>query len=386
LSLLDRPYSRLWNTLLSTVDKIAGNSRVMAKPLRIHLEVNDFCNLRCPHCPRENPDIPKNTGHIPVEAVRRLAPWFRQANYVGLAGNGEPFLHPDIFEILQIVTAEGATPSVISNATLWKKRDLIEPLASLRRPMLLMVSVDGGTKATFEKWRRNAIFEEVRENLQLLRAAKERNGTPFPVINFISCLMKDTIGEVEQIVDLAAEAGAGVIVFQNMFPYNKLMEEARVRDMDECREAIGRARRRAAPHGIRIDWLPMSVDVDERGTTGGSYGAVTSQEVETARASTAPATNGQPPHYHCDNIMHQIHVTVKGEIKFCCFWTEGPVGDLTKDDFGDLWNGPEWRQLRADLAAGRKPKPCQNCHNLVLHNTRRILAGGMQELRDLWRK
>ena len=372
--------------MLSTIDKMAPRDRMAARPLRIHLEINDFCNLKCPHCPRENPDIPKNTGHIPLEAVERLRPWFRTANYVGLAGNGEPFLHPDIFRILEVITSEGATPSVISNATLWKKRDLIEPLARLNRPMLLMVSIDGGTKGTFEKWRKNAIFEEVRENLRLLREAKERHGTPFPIVNFISCLMKDTIGEVTEIVDIAREAGASVVGFQNMYPYNKLMDDARVRDMDECRRAISRARKHAAPHHIRIDWLPMSVDVDERGKEGGSYGQLTSEDVDSNMGRVTQASNGEAVRYHCDNIMQQIHVTVEGAIKFCCFWTEGAIGNLTKDDFGDLWNGPEWVQLRKDLHEGRKPGPCQNCHNLVVFDRGRIARSGSREMKDLWGK
>lgn len=382
MSLFDRPYRRLWNTVLSTADKLLGNERVWARPLRIHLEVNDFCNLKCPHCPRENPLIPKNTGHIPLEAIRNLEPWFQKANYVGLAGNGEPFLHPEIMEILRVVIGAGATPSVISNATLWKKYGIVEQLAGIG-PMLMMVSIDGGTKETFEKWRLRASFEEVRANLRELREAKERKGTPFPIVNFISCLMKDTIGEVENIVDLAAEAGAQVVIFQNMYPYNKLMEEARVKDVEECRRAIVRARRRAAEHNIRIDWLPMSVDVNERGIEGGSYGQFTSEDAEKPRNGSGYTSNGKT-HYHCDNIMHQIHVNVKGEIKYCCFWTEGAVGDLTKDDFGDLWNSDSWQQLRRDLKEGRKPKPCENCHNLVVHNRRNILRAGMKDLKDLW--
>jgi MoaA/NifB/PqqE/SkfB family radical SAM enzyme len=372
------------NTLVSTVDKLLGSERVRARPLRIHLEVNDFCNLKCPHCPRENPLIPKNTGHIPIEAIRNLEPWFRHATYVGLAGNGEPFLHPDIMEILHIVTDAGATPSVISNATLWKRYNVVDQLAGIG-PMLLNVSIDGGTKETFEKWRLKANFEEVRDNLVSLRRAKEAKGSPFPVVNFISCLMQDTIGEVEQIVDLAGEAGAGVVTFQNMYPYNRMMDEARVKDMEACRAAIVKARERARRYGVRIDWLPMSVDVDERGTEGGSYGFITAEDAGDNHQAK-PVTNGNGVRYHCDNIMHQIHVTVKGEIKYCCFWTEGAVGDLTKDDFGDLWNSDGWRQLRADLKAGRKPKPCEGCHNLVVYDARNIVRAGLKDLKDLWGK
>lgn len=386
MSVFDRPYKRLFNTLVSTGDKLLGNSRVLARPLRIHIEVNDLCNLKCPHCPRENPDIPKNTGHIPLEAVKNLVPWFETATYVGLAGNGEPFLHPDIIEILRVITGAGATPSVISNATLWKKLDMIDKIAGIG-PMLLMVSVDGGTKETFEKWRLRANFDEVRENLRALREAKARKGTVFPIVNFISCLMKDTIGEVEQIVDVAAEADAKVIIFQNMYPYNKLMEENRVRDMDECRRAIARARKRAEPHGIRIDWLPMSEDVDTRGTEGGAYGSITSEDAEkhlSANGNGHHHESGAREHYHCDSIMHQIHVTVQGKIKYCCFWTEGEIGDLKTDDFGDLWNGEKWQQLRRDLKQGNKPKSCEGCHNLVVHSPRNIVRAGMKDMKDLW--
>ncbi|MCC7391621.1 radical SAM protein [Candidatus Sumerlaeota bacterium] len=384
MSFLDRPYKRIWNTILSTADKVLSHDRVWARPLRIHLEVNDFCNLKCPHCPRENPLIPKNTGHIPIEAIRNLAPWFQKASYVGLAGNGEPFLHPQIIEILKIVTESGATPSVISNATLWKKLDIIDQVAGIG-PMLLMVSIDGGTKQTFEKWRLRADFDEVRANLRELNEAKKRKGSPFPIVNFISCLMKDTIGELNQIVDVGAEAGASVIIFQNKYPYNKLMEDARVKDMDECRIAIAKARKHAEKYGIRIDWLPMSVDVDQRGSEGGSYGYLTAEDAE-SHVGTHVNGNGKKHRFHCDNIMHQIHVTVQGKIKFCCFWTEGEIGDLSKDDFGDLWNSEPWRQLRRDISNGLKPKPCIGCHNLVEHNTWNILRAATNDVRDLWNR
>ncbi|MEO8376575.1 MAG: radical SAM protein, partial [Candidatus Sumerlaeota bacterium] len=338
---------------------------------------------KCPHCPRENPLIPKNTGHIPIEAIRNLVPWFKRATYVGLAGNGEPFLHPQIMDIIKLVIDAGATPSVISNATLWKKLGIVDQIAGLG-PMLLMVSIDGGKKETFEKWRLRANFEEVRANLRELNEAKKAKNSPFPTVNFISCLMKDTIGELNDIVDLGAEAGASVIIFQNMYPYNKLMEDARVKDMDQCRAAIAKARKHAEKYHIRIDWLPMSVDVDERGTEGGSYGYVTAEDAESHIGAKQSNGNGQKHRFHCDNIMHQIHVTVQGKIKFCCFWTEGEIGDLTKDDFGDLWNSEPWQQLRRDLSNGLKPKPCEGCHNLVDHNTRNILRAAANDVKDLW--
>ena len=385
MNILDRPYSKIWNTALALGDKWFSNERAMARPLRIHLEVTDFCNLKCPHCPRENPDIPKNTGHLPIEMVRKLEPWFRSAAYVGLAGNGESFLHPNIVEILQIITRAGAAPCLTTNATLWKKLDVFDKIVGMG-PMILVTSIDGGTKATFEKWRKNADFESVRENLRLMKAAKERAGTHVPMINFLVCLMKDNIGEVEQIVDMGAEAGASVISFQNMYPYNKAMDDERVKDMEQCREAITKARARANQYGIRIDWLPMSVDIDDRlETEGGSYGHFTAENAEkNLHKAAASTSNGGPRRLHCDNVMQQVHITVSGDIKFCCFWTEGAVGNLGTMDLGEAWNGNEWRQLRRDLKSGEKPKSCVNCHNLVVHDKTAIWKGSKKDIKDLW--
>ena len=188
------PYGRIWNTLLAGADKVLANDRMLARPLRIHIEVNDFCNLKCPHCPRENPLALKNSGNVPLETIKRLAPYSKSATYVGITGNGEPMMHPQIFETIKPVCENGATPSVISNGTLWRRRGAIEALPPMG-PMIITVSFDGGTKATFEKWRKGAIWEEVLANMAALRDEKKRLNTPFPIVNFLVCLMRDNIGE-----------------------------------------------------------------------------------------------------------------------------------------------------------------------------------------------
>jgi MoaA/NifB/PqqE/SkfB family radical SAM enzyme len=370
LSLSEIPMGRLWNTLLSGADKVFARDRMLARPLRIHIEVNDFCNLKCPHCPRENPESIKNTGNVPIEAIERLAPFFKSANYVGLTGNGEPFMHPKIFDILRIVTASGSTPAVISNGTLWKRKGAIEILPTLG-PMIITVSFDGGTKETFEKWRKPAIFEEVLGNLAALRDEKKRLNTPFPIVNFLVCLMKDNIGETEKLVEIAAEHGISVLTFQNMYPYVKEYESERIMDLPACEAAVERARVLGRQRGVRVEHLPMAFDVDDRS------------------APTGNGTNGNghhPPVYHCNNVWEQIHVTVKGEVKFCCWWRDGAIGDLTKDDLKDLWNSAEWVALRRDLSQGRKPRSCEGCHNLVRYDRDALWGATKTEMKDLARR
>lgn len=376
--------ARLWNTLLNAADKLAARERVLARPMAIHIEVSDFCNLKCPHCPREDPGSLKNSGHIPLEAIERLRPWLRRASWVGLTGNGEPFLHPEIMRIIDTVLECGAAPSLISNATLWKRLGVVEKLAG-KGPMLLNVSVDGGTKKTFEKWRLNANFDEVRDNLRSLREAKQAIGSPFPLLTFVTCLMRENIDEVEQIVDIGAEAGAASILFQNMLPYNDRLKDEMVTDYQRSADAIAKARHRAAQHGIRVDWLPFTFDVDVRGTVGGSHGEFTAEAAEAGHASVHANGNGRKS-YHCDYVWNRMHVTVTGDIKFCCFWKDGATGNVLRDDPGAIWNGPEWVKLRRDIADGIKPRSCENCHNLVERDAKGMMRASWKEVKDLARR
>lgn len=459
---MSRSYTRMFNTILSGMDKVLGRTRVAAKPLRIHIEVNDFCNLRCPYCPRENPAIPKNTGNVPVETVRRLQPYMRSANYVGLAGNGEPFLHPNILEILGLITETGAAPAVITNGTRLKPEH-IEKLPTLG-PMLLMVSVDGGTKQTFEKWRKGADFDQVRASLKALNESKKKHKSVHPIVNFITCLMEENIDETEQVVEVAHEVGAAVIVFQTMYPYVESLNYLRVTDLKRVDAAVERARKKAGPLGIRIDYHPMSFDLDYRegktelnevgsieqlakrargeettpekarlliandSSKGAQLAGIAAKPTAASAAATgngtaahhSPGNNGngkaqstpavsaaaiEPPgaefeatppgpsgmfsepareSYHCDNVYQQMHVTLAGDVKYCCFWTEGAVGNVLKDDLPSLWNSPAWDQVRSALDRGEKPVPCVGCYNLQRKNSTKIVKETVKELKDLW--
>lgn len=409
---MSRSYRRLFNTLLSGIDRTLGLTRLTARPLRIHIEVNDYCNLRCPYCPREHPAIQKDTGNIPVEIIERLLPWIRRANYVGLAGNGEPFLHPRILDILRLITEAGAAPSVVTNGTRLRPEH-IEALPRLG-PMLLNISMDGGRKETFERWRRGADFDEVIGNLKALNEAKRRAGSVHPIVNFNVCLMTENLDETELLVDLAEEVGATVVLFQTMFPYVKELDYLRVKDLGRIEEAVARARRRAQSLGIRIEYYPMSFDLAYRegvaeenivGSVqeldakvgGAAKGDAAAPESSTTPPSPAAAEKeedaesapcGSPrlrPVYHCRNIWQQLHVTLNGDVRYCCFWTGKVVGNILRDDLETLWNNAGWSRLRRTLRRGGKPVPCQGCHNLVRHSPRAIWAETREDWKNLMR-
>lgn len=351
----------LKNTLLSLADKALRRPRLWARPLKIHLEINDVCNLECIHCPRMDPRVPKQTGHMDLRVIEALRPYFRSAAYVGLVGNGEPFLHPRLLEIVEIIAGEGAVPSIISNATLWPDEKIDRLIAAGRS--ILIVSFDGGTKETFEWIRRPAVFEQVIANMHRLRERKRAAGSEFPVTNILCCLMRENLGETAQVVEIAAEAGVNTVHFQTVIPYNPDLRGSTLTaaDREAVSGAVNRARERGRGLGVAVHF--HSQWDEER-----------------------PAVNGGG--MYCPNIWEQLHVEMRGTLRFCCYWDPEPLGNVTETPAGELWNAPSFVALRERFRRGDLPKLCTSmpCPNLRPHSRRDILDEAWAIAKECWRR
>jgi hypothetical protein len=88
------------------------------------LEVTKACNLYCDGCYRENDP----RGHKPVDQIKHDLEVFkrlRKADGISLAG-GDPLVHPDIVEIVRLITKEGLKPVINTNGAGLDRDLLIE--------------------------------------------------------------------------------------------------------------------------------------------------------------------------------------------------------------------------------------------------------------------
>lgn len=105
-----------------------------------------LCNLRCVHCFISCAPDNDSFGHLSMEEVARrleesVSLGVREYYFTG----GEPFLHPDIVDILTLSLSYGPT-TVLTNGTLLKRRH-VEPLAAAaaasRWSLEFRLSLDG---------------------------------------------------------------------------------------------------------------------------------------------------------------------------------------------------------------------------------------------------
>ena len=74
----------------------------------IDINVTELCNRTCIFCPRADKDFyPNQNLHISLDLVRKMADELAALNYEGaivLCGFGEPLLHPEIEEVISILS------------------------------------------------------------------------------------------------------------------------------------------------------------------------------------------------------------------------------------------------------------------------------------------
>ena len=126
-------------------------------PNTVYLETTSACNLNCVMCAAQRPAIKavKPCGYMELGLFKLLVDEIvsdlPSVESMYLHKDGEPLLHPDIVEMIDYAASRHPNVTLVTNATLLDERMaraiLATPLQHVR------FSVDGLTKATFEKIR-----------------------------------------------------------------------------------------------------------------------------------------------------------------------------------------------------------------------------------------
>jgi SynChlorMet cassette radical SAM/SPASM protein ScmF len=207
----------------------AETARRAIPPLNtLYFYLAEGCNLRCRHCWLA-PQFQTEKRQYPALEPDLFRHIVRQAKPLGLSGvkltGGEPLMHPQITEILEILRGEKLRFNVETNGVLCTPelaRDLV------RSGMFhVSVSLDGADAETHE-WVRGVkgCFDAALQGIRNLVAAGIR-----PQV--IMSLMRKNVGQIEPLVRMAESLGASSVKF------NLVQPTARGVKMHEAGETLG---------------------------------------------------------------------------------------------------------------------------------------------------
>jgi MoaA/NifB/PqqE/SkfB family radical SAM enzyme len=176
------------------------HSDALGAPLYVAWQITNECNLACMHCIEESgpgkrfkDELSESQVFAVLEQMMAL-----EVPYLSFSG-GEPMLHPHFFGMAEYVCSRGSQLKVETNG------HLVTPEAAARLRDIgvkaVQVSLDGGSRRTFNRIRVLGEFDRVLEGIRHLRDAEVPIEINFSPTRF-------NIHEIGDVVDLAYELGA----------------------------------------------------------------------------------------------------------------------------------------------------------------------------------
>jgi SynChlorMet cassette radical SAM/SPASM protein ScmF len=175
---------------------------------QIYFYLTAGCNLACRHCWLA-PGFDADGSRYPVLPIELFEATIREAKPLGLSGvkltGGEPLLHPQIMQLLEIVRREELRLTIETNGLLCTEEMAREIAKSPDR--FVSVSIDGSDAYTHE-WVRGVTgcFDKACQAVRNLAAADTA-----PQV--IMTLMRGNADQVDAVVHMAEELGASSVKF-----------------------------------------------------------------------------------------------------------------------------------------------------------------------------
>lgn len=308
-----------------------GRTILRSYPRRLVFELTSACNLNCIMCGRNAADFKPTV--FDMDVFRSFEPLMDTVEEVTLMGWGEPTIHPHFNEMLEIVNKHSARKYFCSNGMNLKK---IKDAIFDYNVDVFAVSLDGATDETNSRIRRGSKIEQITEDLKEIVRIKKERGLKYPWINFVFCAMKSNIGELPDLVRLAAEIGIEEVkvVYLTVFGED-LMNESLWGEEDLVHKVFEEAIRVGDRLGIVLK-LPHYIGEDEA---------------------------GDKLHKDCFVTWRDFFLGSDGYVRPCM---STPVHFFEYDkekDFMEMWNATEYQNYRAIVNIQEKmDSPCKRCY------------------------
>ena len=292
--------------------RTTGQDKVNAYPPILKIEVNNICQLKCPGCPTGLGTNPDPKGQISFDTFKNVIDKVGDyAYWVELFGWGEPFLNKNLFDIINYSHTHNIGTCASSNFLALNEKDINEMIkAGLTQ---VVISMDGITQETYQKYRKGGDIEKLLNNLKYLLRRKDELKSHFPVIEVHFITMEHNLHEL-----------------------NEATEYMRRLDLNRFYFLI----KDSGPG----EYIPFHDVPDEKII------------IKNLRRNLKK----------CKKLWYNFHVCWNGDVRPCCH-TFGNIGNINEEDFYDIWNNEMFRTSRKIVCPGKENmqntnSPCLTCY------------------------
>jgi len=311
-NLLKLYFSFLWA-------RITKNGKISGYPMAISIEPTTACNLQCPECPSGLKSFTRTTGNLSQELHSKIIDEIKDSVwYINYYFQGEPFINPHFLSFIKYANSKGIYCSTSTNAHFLNSEKAKETVESgLHR---LIISIDGTTQDTYEKYRKNGSLSKVIEGTNNILKWKKDLKSKTPHVIFQYLVVNHNEHQLKDAINLSRELGVDEIRFKTAQVYDYKYGNALLPKND-------------------------------------NYSRYRKQKDGTYKIKNKL-------YNQCWRMWSSNVITVDGKLVPCCFDKDAihQIGDLKTNSFKSIWKSKAYQSFRKNILSNRKEiKICKNC-------------------------
>lgn len=316
-------------------------------PFFVTVDVTNRCNLKCLCCRFHSPAMglpsENDTGvrDIPFHVFESLCKDLKTIGtaQVLLCGEGEPFLHPRIFDLISVAKNAGLQVVMFTNGTFLDKARVMRLIEA--RLDILRVSLWAGSQEIYKKnYPSDNVdnFNKVVEGLKYLSDLKKTKTSKFPYVILCHPVNSHNLHNIDDVVNLACSTGCNTISFSfKVSPFEKLSKfSLSIEEEKLLLASLRRAKTRLKTYSVSHNY----------------------KQIQT-RLRIGKAVWEKLPCY-----VGRFHAIVKmdGAVFPCCRCNI-QMGNLTEKTFPQIWNDKPFLKFRKDTSTRKGLSGISECCN-----------------------
>ena len=317
----------------------------------MQIDLTNDCNNSCIGCWCYSPllegrpaGLKRQREVMPFKSVKNV---IHELHNLGvgriiLSGGGEPLMHPNIGEVIDLLREKDIPTTIITSFVL-ADEGIVRKISAWDN-CELYVSLWAASPETYTATHPNKsaeTFSRIKELLMLLSDLRSTRG--HARLKLINVICNKNYFEIEQMIDLALEVGADLIEFvpvDTMAGKTDSLLLSR-RQKEELLAIIQRIRER----------IQDGIYVDERGHSISLNGDINLWERFTERIGNFTPQSGiydrgSVDRFPCYAGWAYSRIKSNGDVIPCCKAEKYRVGNIYKDSFARIWNSPAQRRFR----------------------------------------
>lgn len=343
-------FKRLLGDYIDIISVFDG-SYAYKGPNFAQIDLTNNCNNDCIGCwcnsplleeKKINPEVKKQS--IPFKRVIKLIDEFYKigTRHIYYAGGGEPFMHPQIIDILRYTKKRGFICYVNTNFTLIDEKT-VKALADLKVDHLT-VSVWAGTPEVYSATHPNKsedTFYKIKEMLKLLNMSKRK----YPVIKLYNVIFNMNYHDIEAMIEFSLQTNSEAVEFTVIDTIPGKTDKLLLNDK-ETKSLLDSCRKLKEKYGKDLKNRIQLLGFEQFMRRISNIDAI-SAEYDSDIIGKIPCYAG----------WAFVRILADGNVNSCLKSHRFPIGNILDQDFRKIWNCSSQRYFREKTIKFKQDDP-----------------------------